>query len=454
MYAIIDIETTGGSPFKDKITEIGIVVHDGQKVTKEYSTLINPERSIPYYITKLTGINNEMVAEAPYFYEVAKEVIEITDGNIFVAHNVNFDYNFIRAEFKNLGYDFKRNKLCTVQLSRKLIPGHASYSLGKLCADFNIQINGRHRALGDAAATAQLFDILLKANGGVPFKTIYDALERKNLHPELNLDQVRNLPEECGVYYFRNAKGDIIYIGKSKNIRTRVFTHLGNASTKKATVMATEIADVDYEITGSELVALLKESQEIKTEKPVFNRSQRRTMEHSGIFMYESEEGYLCLEARKIKQGETPIVSYDSLTETKEKLSYYCKKFNLCQKLCGLYNTSSACFHYQINECKGACVGQEFAFSYNLRVEEFIASFSFSPKNMVIIEPGRNNEELAIVWIENGAYHGYGFYDKNLPVYSTTELKQYVSNFPDNRDIQNIIKGYLKKHKKLQIERF
>lgn len=454
MYAIIDIETTGGSPLKDKITDIAVVVHDGTTIVREFSTLINPERSIPYYITKLTGISNEMVADAPCFYEVAKDIIQITEGNIFVAHNVNFDYNFIRSEFKTLGYDFKMNKLCTVQLSRKLIPGHASYSLGKLCADFGIQITGRHRALGDAAATAKLFDILLKANGGVPFKTIYDALEKKNLHPKLDLNQVRNLPEECGVYYFRNAKGDLIYIGKSKSIRTRIFTHLGNASTKKATVMSTEIANVDFEVTGSELIALLKESQEIKTEKPVFNRSQRRTMEHSGIFSYETDEGYQHLEARKIKQGETPIVSFDSMAETKEKLALYCKKFHLCQKLCGLYKTKGACFHYQINECKGACVGQEFAFSYNLRVDEFIASFSFSPSNMVLIENGRNTEELALVWIENGAYQGYGYYHKNSPIYNIPELKQFVTNYPDNRDVQNIIKGYMKKNKKLRIERF
>ncbi len=454
MYAIIDIETTGGSPANDKITEIAIVTHNGTKVTNEFSTLINPEKSIPYYITKLTGISNEMVADAPYFYEVAKDIIQLTEGHIFVAHNVNFDYNFIRTEFKNLGYDFKLNKLCTVRLSRKLIPGHASYSLGNLCGDFGIQIKGRHRALGDAAATAQLFDILLEANGGVPFKTIYDALERKNLHPALNLKQVRDLPEACGVYYFRNAKGDLIYIGKSKNIRTRVFTHLGNASTKKAAVMTTEIAYVDYELTGSELIALLKESHEIKVEKPVFNRSQRRTMEHSGIFMQEGDGGYLHLEARKIKAGETPVVSFDSLAEAKEKLAVYCRKYRLCQKLCGLYETRGACFHHQINECNGACVGQEFAFSYNLRVEEWVASFSLAPANMVIIEEGRTPDELGLVWVENGAYLGFGFYDKSTPVFGTPELKPYIQPYPDNRDIQQIIKGYIKKHKKLRIERF
>lgn len=454
MYAITDIETTGGSAANDKITEIAIVIHDGKKVVKEYSTLINPEKPIPYFITNLTGINDEMVANSPRFFEVAKEIIQLTQGMIFVAHNVNFDYNFIRAEFKHLGFDFKLDKLCTVRLSRKLLPGHPSYSLGKLCAHYNILIEGRHRALGDTIATSKIFDMLLEANGGVAFKTLKDALEKKNLHPSLDTKKVRDLPEACGVYYFRNEKGDLIYIGKSKNIRSRVLTHLGNASTKKATVMSTEIADVDFEITGSELIALLKESHEIKVEKPIFNRSQRRTMEHAGIFAEENTDGYMYLEARKIKTGETPITSFDSLAETKDKLALYCKKFHLCQKLCGLYETQGACFHYQINECKGACIGQEFAFSYNLRVDEFLASFLYSPKNMAIIEEGRTSDELGVVWIENGAYIGYGFFDKTSTIYQTKELKQFIQPFSDNRDTQTIIKSYVKKTKKLRIQKF
>ncbi len=454
MYTIIDIETTGGSPKTDKITEIAIITHDGHTVVREYSTLINPERTIPPYITGLTGITNEMVADAPCFYEVAKEIIDHTEGHIFVAHNVNFDYNFIKEEFRQLGYTFQRDTLCTVKLSRKLLPGHASYSLGKLCDHYDIAINGRHRAAGDALGTAKLFDILLNANQGIAFKTMKDVLEKKNLHPSLNLQRVRELPETCGVYYFRNAGGDIIYIGKSKNIRSRIMTHLGNHKTKKSATMASEIADIDFVETGSELVALLRESFEIKQNKPIYNRAQRRTMNHSGIFMEENAQGYFTLKARKIEKGETPITSFDSLAEAKDKLAMYCERFQLCQKLCGLYDTSGACFHYQIHECKGACVGAEFPFSYNMRVEEFIASFQVGGQNMAIIEAGRNTEESAIVWIENGAYYGHGFYDHSEPVQRVQELKAYVKAYPDNRDVQNIIKLYLKKNKKVRIEKW
>lgn len=164
MFSIIDIETTGNSYKFGKITEIAIYQHNGQEVTDSYSTLINPEMDIPYFITELTGIDNNMIKDAPKFYEVAKIIVEMTMGRTFVAHNASFDYKFIKEEFARLGYNYDRKTMCTVKLSRKLLPGHGSYSLGKLCADLGIEIDGRHRAAGDALATVKLFDILLKKN--------------------------------------------------------------------------------------------------------------------------------------------------------------------------------------------------------------------------------------------------------------------------------------------------
>ncbi|WP_319273289.1 3'-5' exonuclease [uncultured Draconibacterium sp.] len=164
MFSIIDIETTGQSYKNGKITEIAIYQHNGQEVTDSFSTLINPEMDIPFFITELTGIDNEMVRTAPKFYQVAKKIIEMTMGRTFVAHNASFDYKFIKEEYARLGYDYNRKTMCTVKLSRKLLPGHRSYSLGKLCAELGIEINGRHRAAGDALATAKLFDILVEQN--------------------------------------------------------------------------------------------------------------------------------------------------------------------------------------------------------------------------------------------------------------------------------------------------
>ena len=226
MYAIIDIETTGLSPAIEKITEIAIYLHDGEKITDSYSTLINPERRISPYITQLTGITNEMVEDAPKFWEIAKDIITLTENRTFVAHNASFDYNFIRSEFKSLGYNFSRDRLCTVKLSRKIIPGFKSYSLGNLCNSLHIIVNDRHRAMGDAFATVKLFELLLTKDKSLGKKT-------NTKFYNIEASKIASLPEEAGVYYFYNQQGDIIYIGKSKDIRARVFSHFNNETTGK-----------------------------------------------------------------------------------------------------------------------------------------------------------------------------------------------------------------------------
>jgi DNA polymerase III subunit epsilon len=243
-YAIIDIETTGLKAGQEKITEIAILIHDGQSVIEEFSTLINPEIKIPYYITQLTGINDQMVAGAPKFYEIAKQIIELTENLVIVGHNVNFDYSFLKAEFKSLGYDYQRKTLDTIKLSRKFIPGQPSYGLGKLCKALNIPNNSRHRAAGDAMATAKLFELLFS------FDTAPENISLKGTNSSLSKSLIENLPEKHGVYYFYDAAGNMIYVGKSNNIKSRVLQHLTNSSTRKAVEMKTNIADVDFKLTG------------------------------------------------------------------------------------------------------------------------------------------------------------------------------------------------------------
>ena len=220
-YAIIDVETTGMGIQGNKITEIAIIIHDGTKIIDQYDSLVNPECTIPMTISRLTGIYDYMVSDAPKFYEVAKKVIEITKDCIFVAHNVNFDYNVIHKEFSDLGFPFKRKKLCTVRLSRKLIPGLPSYSLGKLCSSVGIRINDRHRAKGDADATTILFEKLLRLDAD---NKVFDSFLKPNsreatLPPGLAKEIFEKLPERTGVYYFRNEKEHIIYVGKALNIK-------------------------------------------------------------------------------------------------------------------------------------------------------------------------------------------------------------------------------------------
>ncbi len=270
-FAIIDVETTGLHAAREKITEIAVLLHDGFQLIEEFSTLINPERKIPYRITQLTGINDQMVAGAPKFYEVARQIVELTEGAIIVGHNVNFDYSFLRSEFKSLGYDFQRKTLDTIKLSRKLIPGQPSYGLGKLCQALNITNSNRHRAAGDATATARLFEMLYTIDNEP------ENISLRGVHASLNKSIIENLPEAHGVYYFYDSAGKLIYVGKSINIKSRVLQHLNNNSTRKAVEMKNNIADVDFKLTGNELISLLLESDEIKnTSRCITDRNAGR----------------------------------------------------------------------------------------------------------------------------------------------------------------------------------
>ncbi len=438
-YAIIDIETTGLSPAKEKITEIAIVLHDGTKITQEFSTLINPERKIPYRITQMTGISNQMVKNEPKFYEVAKQIVELTENRILVGHNVRFDYGFIRAEFKSLGYDFQRSTLDTIKLSRKLIPGKRSYSLGKLCASLGIENRARHRAMGDALATTELFELLLS------LESHPEELNLKGMNASVNTSLVKNLPQQTGVYYFYNQKNKLIYVGKSVNIHSRVLSHLNNNQHKKAIEMKNAIANVDYKITGSELVALLLESSEIKKHQPLFNRAQRRTYYNYGLYSFIDDEGYINLKLMKIIDELNPIYTYSSMQEGKEHITNLTESFELCQKLTGLYNTKGACFHYQIQQCKGACLGKEPPENYNWRVGEALENYHFEIQNFFVIDTGRTHEEKAVIKVEGGKYRGFGFVQNDFT--NMQALHDCIDFYNDNREVRQIINSFIKRNR-------
>ncbi len=453
MYAILDIETTGGQYNEEGITEIAIYKFDGHEVVDQFISLVNPEKPIQPFVVKLTGINNAMLRSAPKFYEIAKRIIEITEGTIVVAHNASFDYRILQTEFRRLGYDFKKQTLCTVELSKKLIPDQASYSLGKLVRALGIPMADRHRASGDALATVKLFKMLLAKDVEKEILKSFVKTEIKSgMSPKL-LDIVENLPSKTGIYYIHNEKGDLIYIGKSKNIKKRVNQHFTGTNSKSKKIQR-DVFAVTFEETGSELIALLKESEEIKINKPIYNRAQRKSIFQYALYQHKNEEGYMALTVEKADGRKKEITSFTTLQEGKNILFKITEKYNLCQKVNGLYDTKNGCFQYKIKQCNGACLGIETPAIYNERVEEFMEEHSFENNNMIIIDKGRSFDERSAVLIENGVYKGYCFFDLNYQITNVNVLKNIIIPMQHNRDVKTIIQSYLRKNKVSKIITF
>lgn len=451
LFAVVDIETTGGNYRMEKVTEIAIYKFDGENIIDEFQTLINPECNIPYFITNLTGITNEMVKDAPKFYEIAKKIVEFTDGCVFVAHNVNFDYGFIKQEFKNLGYDFTKKQVCTVKMSRKIIPGLPSYSLGNLCKSLGITIHARHRAAGDALATVQVLKLLLKKDLDSKISKSLTKVSRSGMHPSFNPDRIKEIPETPGVYHFFNEKDDLIYIGKSINLRKRIISHFANEKTSRALQMKSEITRIDFEECGNELIALLKESWEIKKFKPRFNRAQRRSIFTTGLFSYLDQHGYLRFYLDKTTASKPGITAFTSASEAKAKLEEKVAQYGLCQKLCGLYHCEGACFHHGIGECNGACIQLESPEQYNQRAQLLMNLYQFRYPDFMIIDEGTSADEKSVTLIRNGQYIGFGFFHADYLQNDISLLEEVIRPYDDNREVRQIIQHYLSKPGKYKV---
>jgi DNA polymerase III subunit epsilon len=397
-----------------------------------------------------------MVEDAPKFYEVAKTIIEVTEDRTIVAHNARFDYSFIREEFRALGYNYRRKVLDTVTLSRKLFPGYRSYSLGNICRELGIVINDRHRAAGDAKATVTLFEMCLRKDKEIFGKGpgLIRNTKVSKLNPSLDIAILDTIPEVPGVYYFYDEKGNLIYIGKSNNLLSRISTHLSNNTTNRAMEMRDTIASIHWETTGSELIALIRESFEIKQNKPVYNRAQRRTQFQWGIYSGYDRNGYLNFTISQVRESGSHLSLFSSKEKARGKLLQMTETYNLCQKLTGLYETDGACFHHQVGICRGACTGRETAEDYNERAEKAIEEFVFTRKNFFIVDTGRNEEERCAVRIINGKYAGYGYFNINDLGFGLTAIHDCIKPSADNRDVQVIIKSYLRRNRVERIIEF
>ena len=402
---------------------------------------------------KLTGINNAMLQSAPKFFEVAKRIIEMTQDSVIVAHNAQFDYRILRTEFSRLGYNFERHNLCTVELAKKLIPEQPSYSLGKLVRALGIPMADRHRASGDALATVKLFKMLLDKDLKKEIVKTYIKTEiEKGLAPKL-LDIVSAIPSTTGIYYVHKENGDIIYIGKSRNIKKRVNQHFTGSSRKDKKIQA-EVFSVTYEETGSELIALLKESEEIKVNKPVLNRVLNRTIFPFSIYQSSNKQGYLSLKLQRSDARKKEVASFSSQAEGQSALFKITTKYVLCQKINHLDAVKTHCFPFENQECNGACVNEESPEEYNIRVENFLQNNEYANQNIIAIDRGRNLQERSAILIENGIFKGYAFFDLNYQVSNIEILRTIITPMNNSRDAKNMILSYLQKKKVYKIISF
>lgn len=453
MYAILDIETTGGQFNEEGITEIAIYKFDGHEIVDQFISLVNPEKPIQPFVVKLTGINNAMLVGAPKFFEVAKRIIEMTQDCVIVAHNAQFDYRILRTEFSRLGYNFERKNLCTVELAKKLIPEQPSYSLGKLVRALGIPMADRHRASGDALATVKLFKMLLDKDLEKEIvKTFIKTEVEKGLVPKL-LDIVSYLPSTTGIYYVHKENGDIIYIGKNKNIKKRVNQHFTGTAQRDKKIQA-EVFTVTFEETGSELIALLKESEEVKVNKPKYNRVLNKAIFPVSLYISTNKDGYLSIKLQRTDARKKEIASFSTQAEGQSALFKITDKYVLCQKINHLENVKTHCFPFEINQCNGACIGQESPEDYNIRVEEFLANNEYTNQNIIAIDRGRNLQERSAVLIENGVFQGYAFFDLNYQVTNIEILRNIITPMKNSRDSKNIILSYLQKKKVYKIISF
>lgn len=447
-YAVIDIETTGGRADRDRITEIGVVITDGKNIIDSFESLVNPETSIPYEITRLTGIDNQMVSDAPKFYEIAKRIVEMTEETIFVAHNVRFDYGFIQEEFRRLGYAYTRKKICTVVLSRKAFPGLRSYSLGNLIQHFNIEAERRHRALDDAKATTVLLSYILDSKPAVnEINRLVRDLNLASLLPaNISADKINSLPETCGVYYFYDRSGELAYIGKSINIKNRVWEHFKGIN-HKGEKMQNFVADISFKETGSELAAYLVESYEIKKFKPYLNKASKNSKLTTGLYIrYDKHAGnYFSLENRVDENDADYLISYPSLRAGKKALNNIIREFNLCPDVSTGIVKNQPCFDHMIGYCYGVCCGKENQEDYLKRMELALAKIKVKLEgNWFLVDKAVSYEEQTVFYIEDGIYKGHCVISKeDAPMAS--DIIDSIKPVSHQIDYQKIIKRYFNK---------
>lgn len=442
-YAIVDIETTGGYAGGSRITEIAIIIHDGDAIIDRWETLVNPEKEIPIPIFALTGINNEMVRDAPIFDDIAPKVFEMLADRIFVAHNVNFDYSFVRHQLEESGLKWTARKLCTVRAARKITPGLSSYSLGNLCSSLQIELQNRHRAGGDADATAILFSRLLEWDQeGIIDKMIRKTAPDQRLPPNLPREDFDRLPEKPGVYYFYNREKKVVYVGKAVNLKKRITSHFsGHSAGPQRQHFLRDIHSISFEVCATELMALLLECSEIKNLWPVHNKALKRFESKFGLYMYEARNGYKYLAIGKVGKFQSCIQTFGQQYDAINVLRHLSETFGIDHRFCTYGSAQQGEFFQKPNLSQLPDIAH-----HNQQVENALQFLSYNRPSFAIIDKGRSESERSCIWVEDGHFYGMGYIASDLGFSDLSELRDHVTRYKSNPYLMQLIQTFAQKN--------
>jgi len=429
----VDIETTGGSYRNSRILEVAAIRYENGVITDEFSSLINPETYIPASITSLTGIRETDIVDAPVFADIADRFAEIMSGAVFIAHNVRFDYSFIKNEFAMIGATFHPRLLCTVRLSRSLYKMEKGHSLAVLIARHDIPFTNRHRALDDARAILYFSQLAFEQHGADAFlAAVQHQLKSQSLPPHLDSKELESIENVPGVYIFKDEMQQPVYVGKSITLKKRVMSHFQDVSSKELKI-SQSVHHVEIIPTGSELAALILESKLVKELMPLYNHQLRRVSSYA-LFIKSHDGAYATIQIKRgIVDTETDLDHiygmYSGRTKAKKRLEEITRGFQLCPKLMGLEKTTGACFSYSLGRCKGACVGNESPDLYNRRFELALEHSRLEswPFDAPISLPVNTKGERVIIknWMIQGYVDESGevVYDADEPHFDIDEYK-------------------------------
>lgn len=431
MYVIVDIETTGGNKNTGRITEIAAIKHDGEKVVDTFETLVNPERPIPPFVKRLTGISDEMVAEAPLFSEIAEKFDRFTANTIFIAHNVNFDYRFLREEFRKIGMEYSRKKMCTVQLSRKAFPGLPSYSLGKITQELSITLEGHHRAAVDAKATTRLFEKIIQKESQ---KDLFDLNFGKPdfaliASPLIDEELIDSIPDESGVFRLYNRADEVIYVKRSQHMLTDVCKKLSEADSKSGQELLKDLHRIDWSPLGSDLLSQLDEAYEVILSKPVFNAGKFSIKPRFAAYLSVADD-VVELTLEKIEKNRKAELFFTTFFEG---LDYF-------KELSGSSGV-------EINYVKNGKHSTP-----TLDLTELVGNDGktiFPETEYLVIDEGRSAFEQSIVLVRGTHVVGYGFVESDAPNTYPNE-DHLIKRFEPIAELELVIRKYTEKGRYLK----